>query len=153
MYARLGCKTLQRLELLFLDEYKRFLQMDHPFQDESKHLFNGLEESHPPPSWTTNKVWVALWRKAIEIHESWRLETIRLGDPIMDPPLGLKRLIFGFHTLDYWPELFIHHLFDPMHIVKNVWKSLLCHILGEKDTKASRANLLASNIKKSCWTP
>jgi hypothetical protein len=99
----LDAKHSKHLKKNLFDEYKRFLQMDHPFRDESKHLLNGLEKSHPPPSWTTNKVWVALWRKAIEIHESWRLETLRLGDPIMDPPLGLKILIFGFHTLDYWP--------------------------------------------------
>jgi hypothetical protein len=116
-------------------------------------LFNGLDKSHPPPSWTTKKMWVALWMKAIEIHNSWRLEILRLGDPIMDPPLGLKRLIFGFQTLDYWPKLLIHHLLHPMHIVKNVCKSLLCHILGEKDIKASRADLVASKTKESCWTP
>ncbi len=43
-------------------------------------------------------MWAALWRKAIEICESWRLETLTIGDPIIDPPLGVKRLIFGFHT-------------------------------------------------------
>jgi hypothetical protein len=76
--------------------------MYHPFRDESKHLFNGLEESRPPPSWTTTKVWATLWRKVVEIHESRRLETLELKDPIMDALLGMKRL-FGFHTLDYWP--------------------------------------------------
>jgi hypothetical protein len=40
-----------------------------------------------------------------------------------------------------------------MYIVKNVCKSLLHHILGEKDTDASRADLVASNTKKSRWTP
>jgi hypothetical protein len=71
----------------------------------------------------------------------------------MDPCLGVKRLISRFHTLDYWPKLLIHHLLDPMYIVKNVSKSLLCHILGEKNTKASKVNLVTSNTKKSCWTP
>jgi hypothetical protein len=37
-------------------------------------------------------VWVALWKKAIEIHESWKLETIRLGDPITDPCLSVKNV-------------------------------------------------------------
>jgi len=153
MYARLRCKTLQTLEKSFIWGIQKILTNGSSILRWIKHLLNGLEKSHPPPSWTKNKVWVALWRKAIEIHESWRLETLRLGDPITDPPLGLKRLIFGFHTLDYWLELLIHHFLDPMHIVKNVCKSLLCHILGEKDTKASRADLVASNIKKSRWTP
>jgi hypothetical protein len=106
-------------------------------------IFLGVQvsSSHLPQSGVaTNKVWVALWKKAIEIHESWKLETLRLGDPIMDPCLCVKRLIFRFHTLDYWPKLFIHHLLDPMYIVKNVCKSLLCHILGEKDTEESKVN-------------
>ncbi len=35
---------------------------------------------------------------------------------------------FAFHTLEYWPKLFIHHLLDSMHIVKNVCKSSLKHL-------------------------
>jgi hypothetical protein len=42
--------------------------MDHPFQNESNHLLNGLEENCPPPSQLTTNVWATLWKKVVEIH-------------------------------------------------------------------------------------
>jgi hypothetical protein len=76
MHAKLRCKVLQGLEFFVINEYRSwFLSMDHPLWNESKHLFNVLEESHPPPSWTTTKMWVALWRKVVEwkpkVGDSW----------------------------------------------------------------------------------
>jgi len=56
MHARHGCKYSKDLKKSFFDEYNRFLLMDHPFKDESKHLFNGLEESCPPPSQISKNV-------------------------------------------------------------------------------------------------
>jgi hypothetical protein len=46
----MDAKYFKDLKKIVFDEYNRFLLMDHPFKDESKHLFNGLEESCPPPS-------------------------------------------------------------------------------------------------------
>jgi hypothetical protein len=58
------------LKLFLVAQKYIFLLMDHQFQDESKHLFNGLEESCPSPSQTRTKMWVALWRKINKIHEN-----------------------------------------------------------------------------------
>jgi len=59
--------TFEDLKNIIIDEHKIFLSMDHPFQNESNHLLNGLEENCPPPSQTTINVWATLWKKVVEI--------------------------------------------------------------------------------------
>jgi hypothetical protein len=49
----------------------------------------------------------------------------------------------------YWKELKVAHLLDPMHVFKNVSDSLWKHISStEKDTNASRRDLVMSKTKK-----
>ncbi len=127
--SRLNARCFEDLKKIINYEHKIFLSMDHPFQHESNHLLNGLEENCPPPSQTTTNVRATLWKKVVEIHWKHMLETLGLRDPIM--VIFLSALFFNnyaFHTLEYWPKLFIHHLLDSMHIVKNVCKSLLKHL-------------------------
>jgi hypothetical protein len=56
-----------------------------------------------------------------------------------------------FYELEYWTDLLVPHCLDPMHIFKNVSKSLLTHILGEKDNIAARLDLQLSNTKQNLW--
>ena len=47
-----------------------------------------------------------------------------------------------FYTLEYWKELLVKHLMDPMNIVKNVASSLYRYtIRKEEDTDVVRNNL------------
>ncbi len=54
-------------------------------------------------------------------------------------------------TLEYWRHLKIFHLLDPMHIFKNVGHSLWKHLVGLKDSPASRASLVEYNSKPKLW--
>ena len=57
----------------------------------------------------------------------------------------------AFHELQYWFILLVPHCLNPMHIFKNVSKSLLAHLLGEKDNIAPRLDLQLSNTKQNLW--
>lgn len=46
-----------------------------------------------------------------------------------------------WYTLEYWKDLKICHLLDPMHIFKNVGHSLWQHLVGLKDTMTTRNDL------------
>ena len=54
----------------------------------------------------------------------------------------------AFHKLSYWRSLCLQHCLDPMHIFKNVCKSLISHLVGEKNNVASRRDLKLSNTKE-----
>lgn len=62
----------------------------------------------------------------------------------------MKRLSI-FHRLEYWNNLLINRLLDPMHIFKNVGESIWKHMIGEKDTTTARHDLKESNTKKEYW--
>ena len=64
---------------------------------------------------------------------------------------GMKRTISIFFTLEYWQDLKIAHLLDPMHIFKNVGELLWKHLTGEKDTLSARADLEVANQKSALW--
>lgn len=66
--SRFNARYFEDLKKIIIDEHKIFLSMDHPFQNESNHLLNGLEENCPSPSQTTTNVWATLWKKVVEIH-------------------------------------------------------------------------------------
>jgi hypothetical protein len=65
-------------------------------------------------------------------------------------PPSMNRLSV-FHELEYWSDLLVPHCLDPMHIFKNVSKSLLTHLLGEKDNIAARLDLQFFNTKQNLW--
>jgi hypothetical protein len=63
----------------------------------------------------------------------------------------MNRLLALNSQLEYWKELPIQHLFDPMHIMKNVCHSLLLHLQGAKDTNSRKDELEVSNTKHMLW--
>ena len=125
------------------DEFRQFLPIDHPFRMEHAHYFNGVPETSPPPPRATAKDWLNTWNAARgpEVPSTSRGRSL---------PPGMNRLS-AFHELQYWSDLPVPHCLDPMHIFKNVSKSLLSHILGEKDNVAARLDLQLSNTKKDLW--
>eukprot|EP00249_Psilotum_nudum_P022031 c28346_g1_i1 orf=3-254(-) len=56
-----------------------------------------------------------------------------------------------FYTLEYWATLKITHLLDPMHIFKNVGEQLWSHLVGEKETLATRKDLQVLNMNPNIW--
>jgi hypothetical protein len=65
-------------------------------------------------------------------------------------PGGTKRFSC-FYDLKYWVHNTIHHLLDPVHIMKNVCHSLISHLLGEKESAKTWTNLEACNLKNEFW--
>jgi len=63
---------------------------------------------------------------------------------------GMKRFSC-FYDLKYWVHNTIHHLLDPMHIMKNLCHSLISHLLGEKESAKAWTDLEACNLKKEFW--
>jgi len=53
--------------------------------------------------------------------------------------------------LEYCKELRIKHLFDLMHIMKNVCHYLFLHLQGAKNTDSGGDNLEVSNTKHMLW--
>ncbi|MCO5587908.1 hypothetical protein L7F22_041860 [Adiantum nelumboides] len=53
--------------------------------------------------------------------------------------------------LEYWKDLKIFHLLNPMHIFKNVGHSLWKHLTGLKDTKQAKNDLKERNCKSNIW--
>ncbi|MCO5570704.1 hypothetical protein L7F22_024431 [Adiantum nelumboides] len=53
--------------------------------------------------------------------------------------------------LEYWKDLKICHLLDPMHIFKNVGHSLCKHLTGLKDTEQAKNDLKERNCKSDLW--
>ena len=62
-------------------------------------------------------------------------------------PPSMTRLS-AFHELPYWRSLSLQHCLDPMHILKNVCKSLMTHSVGKKYNVAARRDLELSNTKQ-----
>jgi len=56
-----------------------------------------------------------------------------------------------FYQLEYKTKLPIQHLLDPMHISKNVCKSLLEHLTRVRNISKERNDLKDSNTKKELW--
>jgi hypothetical protein len=63
---------------------------------------------------------------------------------------GMTRLS-TFHELIYWRSLSLQDCLDPMHIFKNVCKSLITHLVREKCNVAARRDLEISNTKQQLW--
>ena len=57
-----------------------------------------------------------------------------------------------FYTLEYWKELLVTHLMDPMHIVKNVASSLYLYTTNKEAYTNSLRNYLKDIQKmRSLW--
>jgi len=59
--------------------------------------------------------------------------------------------LFIFYELFYWRSLSLQHCLDPMHMLKNVCKSLMTHLVGEKNNVAARRDLELFNTKQQLW--
>lgn len=57
----------------------------------------------------------------------------------------------AFHELPYWRSLSLQHSLHPMHIFKSVCKSLISHLVGEKEGVVARRDLELSNTKQQLW--
>ena len=124
-------------------EFRQFLPINHLFRMELAHYFNGVYEMDPPPPRASAKDWLITWDAA----RGTDIPTTSRGRSL---PPGMNRLS-AFFELEYWSDLLVPHCLDPMHIFKNVSKSLITHLLGEKDNVAARRDLQLSNTKQTLW--
>lgn len=121
------------LKKVVYENHRKYLHEGHPFRDTHRRGFGGRVEREMPPKRMSVEDWRKLWEES-------------QAKPID----GMKRLSI-FHRLEYWNNLLINHLLDPMHIFKNVGESIWKHLIGEKDTIAARHDLKESNTKKEYW--
>lgn len=140
-WLQLKCRYSCHLHKTVYAEFRQFLPLGHPFREELKHFFNGIAELDEPPFRCGAADWKIIWENENNTTNG-----------IFVPPPGMKRLSI-FHELEYWHVLKINHLLDPMHIFKNVCKSLLTHLSGDLDTMSSRQDLELSNTKEILWRP
>ena len=124
-------------------EFRQFLPLDHPFRMELSHFFNGVFELGLPPPRAVAKDWKNTWNDVMAANITSTSRTRML-------PPSMNRLS-SFYELDYWSDLLFPHCLDPMHIFKNVSKSLIAHLIGDKDSVAARLDLEASNTKQELW--
>ena len=117
--------------------YRRFLPMNHEMRRKDKRHYNSKVENAPPPHRMSPNDW----------YEEWSKVTMQDSDQRLD---GMKGLSI-FYELEYWKELKICHLLDPMHVFKNVAESLWRHITGQKDSLGARRDLQKCKIKQDLW--
>ena len=55
------------------------------------------------------------------------------------------------YELSYWRSLSLQHCLNPMHILKNVCKYFISHLMGEQANIAARRDLEFSNTKQQLW--
>jgi hypothetical protein len=135
-----GPKTLYRhskdLSKIVYDEYRQFLPQNHRYRVREKNKFNGKEVEIRKP----RRMNPARWKMAYGKKQGTGL------------PLGMKRLSI-FYKLEYYEHLPIAHLFDTMHIGKNVAECLWKHLNGnnsEAQLKV-RKDLQVANIMPNMW--
>ena len=63
-------------------------------------------------------------------YEDWSKVTMQDDDQWLD---GMKGLSI-FYELEYWKELKFSHILHPVHVFKNVAKSLRRHTTGQNDS-------------------
>jgi hypothetical protein len=135
--------------------HRRFLPEDHPLRMKSQaRHFDGKIERGKNPIRQTPQDWHRKWTvgplidiDADDLSDSDDDRRSRASNKIgMEPNMSI------WFTLEYWQHLKICHLLDPMHIFKNVGHSLWKHLIGLKDTHASRASLVEYNSKPHLWS-
>ncbi len=129
----LGVRYSPNLRKVVYTTFRKLLPLHHPFHTTLKIFFNGANEKSPRPTQCTTQEWMDLWNTTSANH-----------------PEGMKRFSC-FYDLKYWVHNTIHHLLDPVHIVKNVCHSLISHLLGEKESAKAWTDLEAWNLKKEFW--
>jgi len=133
------------LHKIVFDEFCMFLDEFHPFRTELKDLFNGYVEQRSCHIRMTANDWIARWNDYIDSQVPRPIQSRSMSNP-----LGMTRKSI-FYQLEYWTKLPIQHLLDPMHISKNVCKSLLEHLTGVRNISKERNDLKDSNTKRELW--
>ncbi len=129
----LGVRYSPNLRKVVYTTFNKLLPLHHPFHTTLKIFFNGINEKSPRPMQCRTQKWMDLWNATSANH-----------------PEGMKRFAC-FYDLKYWLHNTIHHLSDPVHIMKNVCHSLISHLLGEKESTKAWTNMETCNLKKEFW--
>ena len=131
--------------------HRRFLPEDHPLRrrTQARH-FNGKIESGRCPIAMTPMDWYKKWTEGPLIDPESELasdgdDERGRGRSTLTPSISI------WFRLEYWKDLKICHLLDPMHIFKNIGHSLWKHITGLKDTEKARNDLKERNSKSDLW--
>jgi hypothetical protein len=109
---QLDARWLTTLGKIIYGHYRRELPSNHPFRTSLRMYFDYTMERRSPCRRCTTYDWMNLWVTIVD----------NLHTPRVNMLLALNS------KLEYWKELPIHHLLDPMHIMKNVCHSLLLHL-------------------------
>ncbi|XP_057842572.2 uncharacterized protein LOC131051993 [Cryptomeria japonica] len=135
-----GPKMLYRqskdLNKTVYDEYRQYLPQNHRYRVLEKFKFNGKEVEMRKPRRMNPTRWKTMYDKK---------------EGIGFPP-GMKRQSI-FYKLDYYENLPIAHLFDTMHIGKNVAECLWKHLNGtnlEAQIKL-RKDLQVVSVMPNMW--
>ncbi len=115
--------------------YRRKLSLDHPFHMILQMYFDNMVEGRPLHHRCTTSNLLNLW---VTIVNNFHI-------------LGMNMLLTLNSQLEYWKELPIQHLFNPMHIMKNVCHFFILHLQRVKDTDSVKDDLEESNIEHILW--
>ena len=134
-----------------------FLPENHPYRREA-YAFNGKPERTQMLKIMTANDWLRAYdtEKEKEIAEMFDSN----GEPMFDDPEFFEthdeKMIEGmnkkliFYELPYWDNLNISHLPYPMHIFKNVLRSLWHHISSKRSDKLKvKRDIISSNTKRN----
>lgn len=134
--------------------HRRFLPADHTLRSraQARH-FNGKVENGHCPKRMTPMDWYRKWTMGPILDPESEL-TSNEDDDVRArarDKTSMAPCISIWYNLEYWKDLKITHLLDPMHIFKNVAHSLWKHLVGLKDSEGARADLKYHNYKPTLW--
>lgn len=127
--------------------YRRWLPLDHEMREKLMRAFDGRIETRSCPNRMTPLDWYEKWIQK----DSTNVASHEDDEGSYARTLHLKGELPIWYSLPYWKDLKINHLLDPMHIFKNVAASLWRHLMGLKDSEATRKDLKESNSKPTLW--
>jgi len=130
-----NAQWLATLGKMIYGHYRRELSLDHPFHTILKMYFDNVVEGRPPRHRCTTSNMMNLW---VTIVDNSHI-------------LGINMLSTLNSQLEYWKELPIQHLLNPMNIMKNVCHFLILHLQGVKDIDYRKDDLEESNTKHMLW--
>ncbi|MCO5607792.1 hypothetical protein L7F22_061993 [Adiantum nelumboides] len=135
--------------------HRRFLPEEHYLQNRRQAIhFNGKVEEGRCPIPNTPKDLYLKWTVGPAIDPESEIISGDDDDAVKVRDRGKRSLAQSpsiWYTLEYWKDLKICHLLDPMHIFKNVGHSLWQHLVGFKDKAAARNDLKNQNSKPNLW--
>ena len=133
--------------------HRRYLPPGHILRSKVQaRNFNGKVENGQCPQRMNPMDWYRKWTTGSLI-EAELTSNINEDDDCHNAGniTSMSTSISIWYTLEYWKNLKITHLLDPMHIFKNVAHSLWKHLVGLKDIEAAREDLKHQNYKPTLW--